>query len=60
MGALSQDKGWWQLEAGCGGGASQGVGDEFAVGCQSLLTAPCSRDGEMVTWSQSSFAPSLC
>ena len=38
MGALSQDKGWWQLEAGCGGGASQGVGDEFAVGCQSLLT----------------------
>lgn len=59
MVGLSQDRGW-QLEAGCGGDASQGVGDKFAVGCrgQSLFPAPCSRDGQMVTWSQRSFAPS--
>lgn len=29
MVGLSQDRDW-QLEAGCGGGSSHGVGDEFA------------------------------
>lgn len=58
LAGLGQGRGW-QLEAGCGV-ASEVVGDELAVALRvSHFTAPCSRDGEMVTWTLRGFAPSL-